>query len=682
MKKNKKTIDKKETGFQWKKGEKALFLKRKTRFEKMYKRKERLGIDNECDRFDALFTPHLITLDNGDVQTNQSFMEDKLFTEKQRKSTPIFFEKVTTAQSLLIKENPKGRMKPYGEKYRNNALIVENTYYDNFSQQNKKEVLKKYIYQLSKYGIAYWREYIKKTYRKQHIVNENGETQVKWVYDVNDVVGEVIHPKFVILDDDCYGVKDVNKPARDLIIINLVSKDVFDSIYPAENYENAQYIKEGGPWMLDLKNISSFSDDEDIQSKIQILTYENKFENIREVWVNSMPMESIPLPGDELSLSGDKWISDKDNYKGIGLGHVVELYQPIIDDIITASNERLRQIVRPNEDHYDDIEQSDESEDVLFGSASVRKFNGTKGNVVYTTPPARTDAEVRELEEMKSDLDLATSVPRRLGGDTTNSAKTAYQDAMQRESALQKLNLPLGSIKNTIEQAANLDLALYQIAYSEPIETLELLPGDEDFSEGISILEQAEKNGVDDERVAVLEYDQDGKPSKIARRNFRILELPLKAVIEQDENDQTIAPTVKVIESEELNFWENIPKHFNWKGRIEIIGDSFLPVSKTLEDTQDKETIEYLMNVPTTDEMGRPTLTDADGKPFTIDKVRLVKERTAMNKNFDPEKFIVPLNQENQGQGVMDNANPLESTADLNAGNIVGTKRPELGNIG
>lgn len=511
----------------------------------------------------------------------------------------------------------------------------------------------------------------------------NLTTKTIWVYDVNDVVGEVIHPKMAILDNSCISVKDVNKPAVDLIIQDYLTKDQFDSQYPKHIYPVSEFVKEGQGWMLtvDADTYKSSSDEvvgnDDKSKRIQILTYENRFESVQEIWANGLPLKSIPLPGDELSLNGDKWIEDKDNYDAIGLGHIVEIYQPIIDDIINASNERLRQMVRPNEDRFNGITQSDESEDTPFGSSNVRTFEGGEGSIKYTTPPARSDAEVKEKEEMYEEIDRAGGVPRNLSGGSNTAVKTAYQDAMLRESALQKFNLPLASIKKTLEDAANLDLALYQIAYSEPIETLSLKQGDAEFDEGLAIIEQAKKFGIDDERVAVIEKNEaTGEPTVIARRKFRTFEMPIKVVSDDKPGKEG---QTKVIETDEKTFWENIPKDYNWQGYIEIIGESFLPTSKTLEDTQDKETIEYLMNVPITDEMGRPTLKDATGVPFTIDKVRLVKERCKMNKNFDPDKYIVPLTTENAGAGNISNSNPLESETDLSAGKInPDLSRPEV----
>lgn len=684
MKKEEKSKDKIST-YKYKGGERKLMMKRKKRFNKMYKRKLKLGIDNKCDRMDDIYTPHLTNLadpnnDGIKVQTSDNFATDSVLLEKSRKSMPLAFEKVTTAQSLLIKENPKGIMRAYEDKYKANNIVIQNVYYENFSQQRKKEVLKKYVYHLAKYGIGYWREYIKKSYRKQHIekVNqETGETKhdVIWVYDVFDVVAENIHPKDIILDDNCYSVKDVNKPAVDLSIIQYKTKDEFDADYPEDIYPNTQFVYENQPWMMDENDTSNRMSDG--KTKIQVIIYENKFENLQEIWANGVPIKSIPLPGDELSVSGDKWVEDLDNYDGIGICQLIELYAPIVDDIVNASIERLRQIVRPNEDWFGDVELADESDDIEYGSGNVRKFNGSPNNIKYSQPPSRSDAEAKEKDEILEEIDRVTMTPRNLAG--SDKAKTAYQAAQNREAALQKLSLPLTSVKKTIEDAANLAINLYKIAYSEPIETKITTPDDEDFNEGMAIIDQAKELGIEDDRAVIMKTDEQGNPTEIARRKFRQMELPMKIEAKQQEEGQN-KPTAHIVEDDERKFWEMLPNHFDWRGRIEVIGDSFLPVSKTLRDQTDKETIEYLMNVPTRDQNGQPTLTDANGIPYTIDKVKLVKERARMNNNFDPDKFIVPMSQQNGGQGNMEagGGNPLESETKIKAPEMVNIKRPEL----
>jgi hypothetical protein len=669
-----------KTPYTYKKGEKSLYAKRKKRLSEMYEKKKKLGINDKIDRMDALYTPHLTTLDDPNsfkIQTSQEFINDSILVEKSRKSMPLAFEKITTAQALLIQENPQGVMKAFKEEYKVKNPFIQNVYYENFTVQRKKEILKKYAYHLAKYGIAYWREYIKKTYRKQHeeTLDEQGNTSynLKWVYDVFDVVGENINPKNVLLDDNCLSVKDVNKPANDCSVYDYLTQEEFEAIYPKDIYPNSEFVQENQQWMFN--DDSQTEKTTDGKTKIQLLDYENKFENVRETWANGIPIKSVPLPGDRLSLNGDKWVEDQDNYDGIGIGQIIEIYLPIVDDIVNTSLERLRQIVRPNEDWYNGIQLDDEADDVDYGSGSVRKFNGVPGSVVYNQPPQRSAAEANEKAELMTEIDTVTMIPRDLAGQT--AAKTAYQSAQNREMALQKLALPLGSIKKTIEDAANLDLYLYQLAYSEPIQTIEYNAGDSGFEEGIAILNQANELGLEEDRVVIME-ENEGQPVKIARRKFREMELPLD--VEQTENDEGI--TGRIVLADEKKFWEMTPKDFKWEGAIEIIGESFLPVSKTLQDQQDKETIEYLMNIPTTDEMGNPVLNDDAGQPFTINKVRLLKDRCSMNKNFDPDKYIVPLTAQNQGQGNLSvPENPLESKTDLSAANLVEVARPEVGNL-
>lgn len=661
--------EKYKTEYKYKKGEKKLLKERQDRLKVMWEKKKKLRINEKCDRMDALYTPHLVTLENPntvDIQTSEEFQDDILLQEKARKSMPLAFEKITTACAVMIKEYPKAVMRATREEYKPLNLFIENVYYENFKIQKKIRVLRKHVRQKATYGIAYWREYIKKTYRKQFYEDEKGNQQCKWVYDIFDVVGENIHPKNVILDDSCLGVKDVNKPANDCVIIKYYSENEFESVYPEDKFENSKFVKENQSWMMDDSMIGNDKDATEIdgKAKIQVIIYENKYENLREVWANNVPIESVPLPGNELSISGGKWIDDAEDYDGIGIGQIIEIYLPLVDDIVNCSNERLRQLVRPSEDWFNGVELADESDDIDFGSGSKRKFTGNKNDIVYNTPPPRTASEAIEKEELLEEIDRATFVPRNLAG--TDDAKTAYQSAQNRESALRKMAIPLESVKDTIEDCANLDLPLFKIAYSEPLETYILAKGDEEFDEAHNILKNADKLGYEDERVV---KESDG----LARRRFREFELPLKAEIDKAGENK---PTGRIIEAEEKAFWEVIPIFFDWDGHIEIIGESFIPVSKIMEEEQDKATVMFLLGISATDDMGNPTLTDGQGVPYIIDKVRAIKDFVKINKNFDPEKYVVPMKQQNAGQGDM-TENPLAQNKPLGSMALTNNARPE-----
>lgn len=662
MKKEKLDQEKENTRneYTWKTGEKELKEKRKKRFDAMVKKRDDLGIVERCNRYDALFTPHLVSLDNPsnvEIQTSSEFQDDKILQEKARKSMPLAFEKISTAISLLIQNNPRGTIKPAKGEYKINAPIVEQTYYTNFNDERKKYILQKYTYHLAKYGKAYWREYIKKTYKKEHFEkkDENGNVikddagnviyDAKWVYKKNAIVGENLHPRQVILDDNCYGVKDVNKPARDIIYIYYFTQEEFNSCWPKEYYPNAEFVKENQVHMINDKGYEKSDDEKEKPNKIQVLVYENEDEDIRETWANCLPLESIPLPAGEISCNGDKWVEDKDNYDGIGICNILEIYLPLVDDIRNSSLERLRQIVRPSEDWFNGCTLEDESDDVNYESGATRKFDGSPDEVRYNSPEPRTDSELKEEEGLMAEIDRATFVTRGLGG--LDESGTAFQAAQNREASLQKMSIPLGSIKKTIEDAANLDIKLYKLFYSQPEETVILKKGDDNFQEAIDIYNQ-DKNDV---RVQVMASEESTGITSIARRRFATMELPLTKV---EKNGQAYIETVDV-----KDFWEAIPEHYDFKGKMEINAMSFLPISKALEDDTNSKLLDYLLKIQNVDANGQPTLTDSSGKPYIVNKVLALKEFIKINPNYDPEKFVVEMTPSNVNPATA--PNPLET---------------------
>ncbi len=668
---NTKKEKEKKSEYKLTKDEIKIRKERRARFKIMLDKKKKLGINDKCARMDALFTPSLIDIEDPNLSEskfNETFSgDDAIFSGEGRKSKPMAFEKITTAVALLVKENPRVLVKAFNKASQELNLLQENVYYENFATMRKIRVLRKYVYHLSKYGLGYWREYIKQTYKKEHDTDAKGVVTTKWVYDVYDEVAENIDPRNIVIDDGCISIKDVNKPANDLFLFEFLSKEDFEYKYPTKKYEKAKYVKEGQQWLIDPELEKVEADIDEGKKKIMVLVYENKGEGLKETWVNQIPMESVPLPGGDLSVQGEKWVENLDDYDGIGIGQILEIYQPIVDDIITSSLERLRQIVRPNEDHFNGVTNADEADDVSYGSGSQRKWTGSPKDIVYNSPPARSANEQAEEADLDEEIDRATMIPRNLAG--TDDAKTAYQSAQNRESALNKLSIPLDAIKYTLEDACNLSLKLFAILYSVPLETKILSPGDDEFDEAMAII-KLEPTG---ERAVIMKNDEKtGEPSKVARRRFREMELPIAK--EQDEENNS--PTGRMVESDEKKFWELIPKTFNWRGRFEIIAESFLPVSKALEDEQIKETIDFLMQIPTTDEMGNPVLKDANGMPYTIDRVKLAKERAKIGRHFDSDKIIVPLKKEAQVAG--DTGNPLKGEDKISLGEATGNKRPEV----
>lgn len=659
---------------------------RKRRWEQMVRFKDKLGINEKCDRMDAIFTPHLTSLDSADsteMQFSNDFDQDNIILDKARKSMPLAFQKITTAIAVLIAEGPRGVMRATRGKDKKLNELAKNVYYENFKVQKKKKVLRKYAYHIAKYGLGYWREYIKKTYKQELVesLDSKGETvldengKIKWkakmVYDVFDVVGENLHPHRVVLDDACNSVKDVNKPARDAFIYSYLSQDEFDDVYPQDSFDNSKHIVAGQKWMLDDKTYNNAKYDDEDKKPIQVIEYENRMLGVKEIWAGDWVLLDVsPLPGGEISINGEKWEYDKDDYDGIGIGQIIEIYLPLLDDIANASNEVIRMMVRPHEDFFNGASISDESDDINFGSGNKRKIDGDKDDVKYSSPELKSNTINEAKADIKNELDLGIGVTDNLSG--IDEADTAYQSAQNREAALKRLSTPLDSIKSVIEDCANLDLKLYKVLYSQPMETVLLKKGDSDWNEASSILSRATEEQREDERVVVMKQDKDGNPLTIARRKFREMELPL--AMEKQDNK----PTGRVIETEEKEHWEILP--LDYSGTIEIEAKSFLPVSKAVEDEQDKNSLVELMKIQTTDEMGNPTLKDASGVPYTIDKVKVIKDYIEINERLSAEEYVVKMDQQNINQDNIE-GNPLAPGGQkIGMNEQLGRSRPELKN--
>ena len=150
----------------------------------------------------------------------------------------------------------------------------------------------------------------------------------------------------------------------------------------------------------------------------------------------------------------------------------------------------------------------------------------------------------------------------------------------------------------------------------------------------------------------------------IARRRFKQLELGLTKEFKVDTVTGEGTDTGKVIDSEEKEFWEMVPEHFNWEGHIDVLAISFLPDSKIIEDEKQKTRSSFLLSVPTVDpNTGQPILLDANGQPFTVDKVHVLKEFVEASGG-DQDKTIVPVEKPQQlAPGIPEGggANPLGS---------------------
>jgi len=648
----------------------------------MEKRKTDLGINKKCDRMDILFAPHMVSLDqsyatgdNGyyvDFDNNDDRGIDEISVDR-RKSVPLLYEKVTTAVASMFKNIPIPRARAYRKKYEKHNLIVEKAYYENWESNRLLKQAKRLTFGAAKYGIAYGWRFIKKTYKTVHVetgkMDDNGKPIYKkeQIYKCNDTVWEYINPRYILMDDSATEPADANDCAK----VDYMDQATFDSTYPKELYPDAIYVRLGGNRLVEDKDgtykVVLKKQTGDHKDKIEVFTYQNENDDTEEIVAGGVYLEEHPLPGHTLSLWGAKWISKSDEcYDGIGIGDVVEIYQPINDDILNNSNERLRQLVRPVRVMGNDVSISND-EDFVWRAGKEMRVEGDISQIKWDRPPVTSGAEITEREMLSEEIDVATFVPKALSG--LDVSDTAYQAAQNRESALKKLALPLDNIKEGLEDDANIAFKLFRILYSEPIETEILKKGDDEFEEA----QQMTVNSPDDERFTAM------KDGTIGRRRFREIELPLSKEMKKDEETGEYVDTGKVVEVEEREFWEMIPEHWNWEGYINVEPMSFIPVSEALETEQKKERATILLEVPDTDEMGNPTLKDENGTPYRINRVKAIKDYVEAT-NADPDSYVVPIEEGDQVAGDVP-ADALNNPSQITPRDNTGLNRPEIRKI-
>lgn len=626
--------------------ERDVLLFIKERYDRMVEKKKELGIDYKCDLYDKLYTPHrVLKIKNYDKESENAHLAlDDDDSRKATKSKPIAFEKVQTALATIIKENPKAFMKARNNKWKALNEIVKSCYEQNWDDNRLLIELRKFVFHMAKYGVAYGRRYIKKEYKVVHTEDGKLERVLKFY----DSVWETIHPKKILLDEAC----DNPRNARDFFLVEHLNINQIKDVYPIEVYDRVRYITVGS-WLTEGdNNYMSFekttrkSDD----NTYEVLTYENEYKDVKLVVINGVLISEPdePLPGHQLSLFGEKWADKDETYDGIGICEILENYQPLIDDISNADIDLVREVIRPKLYIGSGIQLSDEPVDTVDGQQII-KFEGDINNQLVFQRPTRTGDATQMLEFLGQEIDDSTGIARDLSA--ISEAKTLGQASFNRENSLRRLSLPLESIKYAIEDDANKALPLFKIMNATPIDTYEIIDQTE-MLEASAIIRQ----DPDDERFVLM---SDGK---LFRRLFREAELG----VDFNQDEKTF------IQSDTKRFWEMIPSTFEWKGKINIIPMSFLGESQAMQMEAAMQDMNLLLGIQDVDQVGMPVLKDEQGVPYKINRLKVIRDYLRA-RSKDPEEYLMELSIQNIA-GTND-SNTLTNPDNLtpNAGDVQGT---------
>lgn len=632
-----------KTGITYTEEEKEVILYVKERYDRMKKKKDDLGINNRCDLYDRLYTPHrLLKIKNTDNEFERSHLQ---FSDedgrKANKSKPVAFEKIQTALAVIIKKNPKAFMKAFNNKYRALNEIVKAAFEHNWDENRTNIELRKFVFHLAKYGIAYGRRYIKKTYKIIHRQTENGLIKER-VVKFYDTIFETIHPKNVLLDD----CADNPRTARDCFFVFDQSLQNLKDKYPVEMFPRMVYVNKGR-WLTEKDGTFL-----DITHKTQDVNryeeaiYENEYKDVKLTFVNGILIKTEPLPAHQLSLVGEKWADKDESYDGIGICQVLENYQPLIDEISNSDIDLVREVVRPKLYMGTGLSISDEGEDEINGQQLVR-FDGDINQLKWDRPTRTYDGSTM-LEALSKEVDDATGIAKDLSAES--DAATLGQAAYNRENSLRRLALPLEAVKYMLEDDANKALPLLKIIHSKPIKVYEI-ENPQELAEAQAIVAT---NPLDDRFVVM----PDGK---IIRRQFKEID------VQVDLDPQS----GNYIQSEDSKFWEMVPATFDWKGKINIIPMSFVDESESMEQQATLQDLNILLPIQDTDQMGMPVLVDESGMPYKINKVKLIKDYLQSRKK-NKDEYIIPLQMQNI-------SGSMDAQAMTNPANLAPTQSQQMG---
>ena len=551
--------------------------------------------------------------------------------------------KIQTALSILVDQNPSAVLTAANKKYQATTEIMKQLYSRSWEVAGSKPELKKFVFNLAKYGWAAGRTFPLRQMRKVKVLKEyNNEDPEKSVYEekeiveYDDVMRENLDVRNVWLDD-------MARPNSRRSLNDWAYRKVFDFEDFKEEfakYNRTKLVLPGGNTQEVISKAERGAQkdrDEVSKKRIEVLYYENKSKDLYMViaGANKVPIIIDPLPVAEqkgtkkLTLWHTYWnIRHSESPYGIGIYEAIRYDQGMLDRVRNMSIDQLTLSIYKMF-FFQGTASLTDTGDIKITPGVGKQVLDPK-NINWLDVPGPGKDAYMGIDMFQKDIDDASGISPSLEGEITG--KTAFEIAQAKESALKRLKNPLDNILEALNDEGSITICLMQLMYSEP-EVHEI-------SDERLIDDYLKEIGGDQDLFSRGESSEEGTPGAFQAKVYR--EFPLN--LDKDEAGN-------LIEVADTRFFRAKPQALDWDGVITIKSQSLLTPSKQVEKALEMEMYNILspimMQIAQERQMQMQT-----GMGFDIDNATQGKVAKNIIKLYDkdprdvfPEDWLAPAPQ-------------------------------------
>jgi hypothetical protein len=469
------------------------------------------------------------------------------------------------------------------------------------------------------FTMDYWRTE-KRTVKDPETVDpETGEITYKSrvITDFDDDYTEWVANEFIYIDER----GDHVDRAADMFRREILNVDIFRDKYGKKpGFFDTEWVQAGG----DTSTRSVFRLPQDItEQDVEILHYYNR--DIDAYWVvaNNVTIYDDPLPTKHKELPIGVWYQYRQpgRFWGIGIPKIVHMLMEERRSIRMLNLDRQKIIVGGAFLHNNAFDIDEEDEVVYPGKWISVDTNGQPiGNALQQLQMSDVPASYFRTEEvLLEDERRATGIDDRIS--VSNSATTATQAAIVKESTLKRINLI--SITNEMDTV----LRLGRIKWSNIL----LFYGD-------ARIDKITKDNEEREQKVYRKISVNGK-------KFSIVDKEGKKTLTMDDVRGGSALTLK----------PEMAKYLEGSWDITVDADAYTPPSKAIEQTKKTETFSLLMANPAT-----LAILDVQGATADLLKVNNIDpDKWLKNKDGSKKDMMMLADSENM---IMAHGQPLDGT--------------------